>query len=237
MLDPHSIIAFLFDEGKLQIPQEHIDTYWRFNRDHGEAWAQNPECSGKIPLGVYGDSAKVSTAFGAENILGVFLNIVLWKPQSVRASRFMLMSIPESKLWGHHSLDVIYRRVVWSINSLWEGKHPSLDQYGKPLPPHLQKLAGTSITRDNLSFVCTEVRADWSYHKKLWRFANCSWNGISMCYWCPAKAKGDFQSLYWNIDDNTWSQERFSLIDFINKRIPARGICDLTEIEKFFVDR
>lgn len=87
VLDPHSIFAFLTEHAGLTIPSASLKEYWEFNSRHGEPWAQGVPTD-TMPLGLYGDGARVHTKFGSTNLIGIYFNLPLWKPQSVRASRF-----------------------------------------------------------------------------------------------------------------------------------------------------
>ena len=232
ILDPHSVIHFLFETAQLKIPPAHVQQYWRHHAECGEEWAQDPSTHQMIPLGIFGDSARASTQFGSVNIVGIFMSIVLFRPHSVRWSRFLLFSIGAHELWKHHTLNTVYRRLTFSFNCLFEGVHPRFDQYGHQLPPHLEKNAGKPITSDRQCFCVTEVRGDWSWHKKVWRFEKTSWTGVRVCHWCPAKSKGAWPELYWNLTEQScWHNGNFTLGEFIEQRLPSMGICsfDLKE--------
>ncbi|CAL1147539.1 unnamed protein product [Cladocopium goreaui] len=234
ILDPHSVIHFLFETAQLKIPPAHVQQYWRHHAECGEEWAQDPSTHQMIPLGIFGDSARVSTQFGSVNIVGIFMSIVLFRPHSVRWSRFLLFSIGEHELWKHHTLNTVYRRLTFSFNCLFEGVHPRFDQYGHQLPPHLEKNAGKPITSDRQCFCVTEVRGDWSWHKKVWRFEKTSWTGVRVCHWCPAKSKGAWPELYWNLTEQScWHNGNFTLGEFIEQRLPSMGICPLLELKNF----
>ena len=159
-------------------------------------------------------------------MLGIFLNVVLFRPASVRASRFLLFSIGEHELWHYHTLSVVLRTLTWSLNALFDGIHPTFDVHGKNLSPHLQKVAGTPITSAGLCFCVTEVRGDWSWHKKLWRFWKTSWVGKKMCHWCRAESTGSWEGLYWNLTEgSSWYDKEFTLEEFMEERLPPYGIC------------
>jgi len=70
---PHAVIHFLFEKAKLKIPPEHIQQYWNHHSTFGEEWARNPQTHSMIPLGIFGDSARVTTQYGATHVLGIFL--------------------------------------------------------------------------------------------------------------------------------------------------------------------
>ena len=156
------------------------------------------------------------------NLVGIFCNLVLWKPQSVRYSRFLVFAMPEQELWGHYTLNVVYRRITWSLNSLYDGHHPSKGPYDENLSSRLAALAGVEFQH---RYVVTEIRGDWSWHKKVWRFHRCSWVAVSMCHRCPAKSQSTNRAdLYWMFDNNSWDQNHFTLNQFMAERIPPTGV-------------
>ena len=63
MMMPHAIADFLFEHGGLEVPEAFRREYWEFNARHGEPWAVGVDPTA-MPLGIYGDSAKVQTKFG-----------------------------------------------------------------------------------------------------------------------------------------------------------------------------
>lgn len=196
--------------------------YWRTSKALGEPWAQKQESETMVPIGLYGDSAKVTTRFGSENILAMFLNIVLWKPRSVRWSRFLLFAIPEERMTSK-TLPAFLRRITWSCNHAWYGVHPTTEPNGKPLQGKSAALAGQSLTNNHDRFQVTEHRSDWGWHKKLWKFAKAHWNGEVVCHLCDAKGiSEDWQSLYWNIETNNHAE--FSTNGFLAHRMPAHDI-------------
>lgn len=225
ILDPHTTCAYLFNEAGLHVPISHVKQYWEFAKQNQEPWAANVDHD-FMPLGVYGDGAKAVTNVGIENVIGIFLNVILWRARSVRHSRFLIFTIPEEKLWGFQTLNKVWARVVWSLNALWYGFHPSSGPLGEKLPARLEKLAGCPIVGNGMRFQCTEIRGDWSWAKKIWRFESCSWTAINCCHLCPAQSKSEnWEQLYWNFDTNTFDENEFSLTSFINERMPSHGIC------------
>ena len=45
----------------------------------------------------------------------------------------MLFQHLETVATGHHILETVYRKLIWSMQCLWEGKKPKIDWKGKPL--------------------------------------------------------------------------------------------------------
>ena len=218
---PHEIANFLFETSGLRIPAASVREYWLFNRAHGEPWAQDAPLDA-LPVGIWGDGARVSTKFGFTNLIGIFMNFPLWKPKSVRASRFLITIIPEEKIWRHHTLGAVFRHITWSLNCLIDGQHPSKDAYGGQLPRTMEVLANKPFR-----FPCrlTEIRGDWQWRKRTWRFPRCSWNGVKVCFHCRALSQSnDVKDLYWSFENNNWSQ-LFTRDEFMAERVPESGIC------------
>lgn len=229
IMDIHTIIAFLEKSG-LQISQHSLREYWSHHQQVGETWAQHGEHD-RIPLGIYGDSARCATTFGFINLIGIFCNVILWKPKAVKYSRFLVFAIPEQSLWRHHTLNVVYRRICWSLNCLYDGLHPHKGPYEEDLPAHLAALSGSNFAN---RYMVTEIRGDWQWHKKVWRFEKCSWIAVNMCHQCPAKSvSNNPRDLYWMFDDNSWEDCPFTTDQFIAERIPSRGICPLLGLKSF----
>lgn len=221
ILDVHSIMHYLVDTCKLQIPEFAVRKYWDHNRIHGERWAQNVDPS-TLPVGLFGDGATMRTAFGSESLIGIFANLILWTPPSIRHSRFLLFAIPEEKLWGYHTLNKVLRRISWSFECLIQGTHPTVGAYGERLTsPSLRALSGQPFSR---KYALTEIRGDWSWLKKIFRWERTSWNSISVCHMCNAKSSSaDPKDLYWNYHDNNWDTS-FTLQEYLAHRMPPSGI-------------
>ena len=226
VMDPHAILAYLYNEAGLEIPMAEVEHYWEKTRAHGEPWAVASDASNKhVPLGLYGDSATVVTKVGKESVLAVFMNLVLFRPQSVRSSRFLLFAIPEEKLWGDATLALLYQRIVWSCNHLHSGLHPSVGPHGEALPDDLAKLAGTKICKSGTQFSVTELRGDWGWTKKLFR-VTASWVGNQVCYLCPARANKAWHERYYNFENPSWDGAEYTLPQFLRHQMPTRGpIC------------
>jgi len=221
IVDPNSVVTFLVEKAGLHISKGELAQYWNHAAAFGQEWARGVSVDTQ-PVGIYGDSARVFTKFSSVNIVGIFFNLVLWKPQSVRMSRFLLFCIPEHQLWNHKTINTVFRRITWSLNSLHDGLHPHLDQYDQPLPDHLARLAGKPLPRCKL----TEIRGDWSWHKKIFRFERTSWTGIQVCHHCRAVSQSqDSSALYWNFHSNNWDDKPFTFEEFINERMPAHDMC------------
>ena len=223
ILDPHETLHFLFEQAELTIPAEKVKEYWQTSQKFGEPFAKEvkPEFDSLMPIGLYGDSARVDTRFGHENVMAFFLNCCLFRPKSVRWSRFVILTIPEERLTTE-SIRSILRRITWSCNHAFNGFFPTEGHLGQNLDGKALKKAGLPLTSRNLRFQVVELRGDWAWHKKIWQF-QCHWNGQNVCHQCTAKGLGaSWEDLYWNIDSNNHTE--FSLTGFLAHRIPDRKI-------------
>ena len=230
ILYPHRILSFLFDEVGIVVPDEDVQAYWRHARAVGEPWAvNNPSSDLHVPLGIHGDAARLFTQHRFEKLVGVFFNIVLFKPRSVRHSRFMLFSIPHEKLYKNRSLNWVWRRLAWSFNACFDGVHPSVGPQGIALQGRHLELAGKPITQKFQKFCLTEYRGDWEWHRDTWR-PYATWQGIRTCFKCTAVSRGDPAYLYHNTG---WLFSRDWLQMAWGRVFPSGIYCQRSEREKF----
>ena len=233
ILFPYRILTYIFSEVGLEIGQEDIEQYWDNAIAAGEPHA-NESSRGKVPLGLYGDSAQLITKIRKEKLLCLWLNIPIFRPKAVRYSRFLIWCIDNSLLLENKTTNSVLRWVVWSLNSLFEGFNPSTRPGGRPLTPEEELRAEKPFTPQRHSFQVVELRGDWEYHKFLWKFSS-SWKGLQTCFKCPclSKSRGDDGMLYWDVtENNSWSRGEFTATDFINHQLPKRHICTLNRILK-----
>ena len=201
VMDAHRVVHFLMKSG-LEIPEAHVEHFWETCRDKGqEPWAVSSPASRKhVPLGLYGDSCKVA---GGSKLVGIFINLPLWRPRSNRLSRFLLATIEEHRLWGSETLDAIFAHIVRCCNYLFTG----FDENG-------EELANGRL------FAVTELRGDWLFHKQVWKFVS-SWNTVHhRCYLCNATSRSrDPKQLFWNVDGE-WHW--YNRVEFINIQLAHR---------------
>ena len=222
MLDVHSVVDYLWNIVKVRIPKCDVQEFWTHCRNHGQPWAvQHPASDSHVPIGLYGDSAKISTAFNSDKVLGLFFNFPLWRPRTIRATRFLIFAIEESKLWGPHTMNTVLARVTWSVNYLFEGIRPTHDPYGKKLA----KSEGW-ICEDHTKMAVVEIRGDQLWQKQCFKFtASWIWTSARVCHACDARAHGPGSEdrLYWSFD--AWLPFEFSNAQFLARRMPSRGLC------------
>ena len=160
------------------------------------------------------------------------MNLVIFRPRSVRYSRFLLWSCDSSLLYLNRTTNAVLRWVVWSFNWMHEGLNPTSRPGNRPLSDGERQRAGQYLTSGQHKFQVVELRGDWEWHKAIWQFKS-SWKGgvnMGICFKCPAMAKSnDTGLLYWNTDeDSTWCQNEFGTVEFISQLLPSSHICLLT---------
>lgn len=235
MVDPFGIIDYLFNTIGIDVSEVDVRRYWQHHRSRGSAWAlhsQASECT--MPLGIYGDSVKVrSTYQGIEKMIGIFLSLPLFRPKSVRCSRWLLCTVQEELLHSHHTLDSIFRFLTWAFNQMWTGRFPNCGPDGEHLSGKAAVRAGNWIcTKQKWTFQVTEIRGDWMWHRQVFRFLS-SWKAganAPICFKCSAWAKGSVESLYYNVEENArcWTTEYTSVAQWLQQQCP-QDPCDLAK--------
>ena len=231
---PHRILSYLFNTVGVSIPDDAVVEYWDHARQVGEPWAVNsPASCHHVPLGLHGDAARLWTISRFEKHIGIFMNIVLFRPKSTRHSRFLLFSLPHEKLFKNRTLNYVWARLAWSLEACFRGKNPAKGPTGRPLTgKHLLRANLPIDASGNRCFCVTEYRGDWEWHRDTFR-PHASWiSAGQICFKCPAEAHGNPAYLYHNegytlADGCKWVQEEYSLHGFVAKALKDKNLCDL----------
>ena len=229
VLDPHVIINYLFDECKVELPDDSIKAFWDHHHSVQSPWLEQCDATRQhIPIGLYADGARCrQQAFRpVEKVFGIFISLPLWRPRSSRLSRWLLFSIDESLLHERKTLNCVWRRIAWSINSMFWGRYPLVDPEGKRLcGPN----AGKLLTKNAHCFAFTELRGDWSFFKLIFGF-NSSWKGgtnLSVCYQCCSMGTGQPGTRYFEVAENSpsWGN-MFNKVQFLVQQMPQHDVCN-----------
>lgn len=187
ILFPHRILTYLFEVAKLDIDMAVVHRYWDHAIEAREPYA-SADSRDKIPVGLYGDGAQLITKIRKEKVWCLFFNLPLFRPCSIRYSRFLLWCCDASLLHQNKTTNTVLRWVTWSLNCAYDGLNPTGRPGGRPLSKNEAARAGTPLTSARLCFQCVEFRGDWEYHKLLWKLSS-SWVGNHVCFRCPALAQ------------------------------------------------
>lgn len=229
MLYPHRILHFLFDEVGVHIDPNVVKEYWEHSRSVGEPWSVNSQATtAHMPIGLHGDGARLLTQVRYEKQVAIWLNLPLWRPRSIRYSRWLLFSIPSEKVFKNRSFNVVWRRLLWSFHACYEGINPRVGPPGcsRGLQGEALERAGTPICKAGHCFVVTEYRGDWEWHRDVFR-PRANWVSIDVCMKCPAVSKGNDPSMLYYCygpQECSWLRQQYTLHGFISQRLKAKNI-------------
>ena len=227
MLDPHAVIAYLFNEAGVEIGMHKVEAFWKHHQQVGSPFLETFDGTNQhVPLGLYGDGARArQQAYQEpEKVVGLFINLPLWRPRSARHSRFLIFAIEEHLCVGRRTMNRIYQRITWSLNHLFTGRWPSHDMLGNPIN---SAKAGTFLTVDQKKFALTEHRGDWSFYKWLLGFRS-SWKAgtnVPVCYRCAAYGAGHPSTHYYHVGENAqvWGTI-YNASEFIAREMPTSEV-------------
>ena len=200
VLLPEGIIHHLMQSG-LRIPKDRIRKYWAHHRMVGAHWATCHESSGEhIPIGLYGDGAKYGEST-EKKVWGIWMNLVLFRPASVRMSRFLLFAVDYERMLGMRTMYPLLDAVVQSLNRMFDGFHGSC-------------------------YAVTEIRGDWEFHYQVFRMTK-FWNSSAICWRCEATKglRDPVETSYLDFrDEPGWAATEITLHnEFLATAIQLRG--------------
>lgn len=201
---PHEVLSYMYSIGA-RSPRSHIQMYWDWGRRFNCGWARLGDAN-TVRVGIYGDEAKYDDGPPQQKILGIYLNFVLFRPASIRHSRFMIFAMRSCFNLGPATMYPLMWKLVESMHFAFLGKFPD----GKPL------------CDDQSRFLCTELRGDLAWHKFCWQFAARGWQSTDVCFFCNAQTKPP--NLYTDLGtEASWTQTEFNNVwDWAANVLPDR---------------
>ena len=170
-LEPHKVFAYM--NNIVKTPKSHLDFYWQWGKHFNCGWAKHGGPS-VIPCGMHADEAKFRDGPPQEKILAITLNFCLFRPASVRLSRFLIFTIRSCYNLGPSTLYPLFWKLVESFHYAFVGKNPD----------------GSQLCSDGSRFLITEMRGDLDWFKQCWQFEKRGWMAVDCCFFCDAKSKG-----------------------------------------------
>ena len=200
---PHAVLEYLLGQCGLSLADETVIHFWRHMEEVGDTWAlATRDYRAASPrlvwtLGLYGDEAcmQINNA-PFDKIIGIYLNIPLFRPKSTRLSRFLLCSIESVKvISARETFYPILQAIVQSCNQVAE--------------------EGVLGRR----FLVSELRGDQAWIRFL--FSHVSWwKATNVCFRCKAcSGPGDLNYLR-NDSENGWESTIRSTNDFLMQELP-----------------
>ena len=172
-LRPHDVLAFMHETAGAKTPKSHIEFYWAWGKRFKCGWAAEGDAT-IIPCGLYGDEAKYADGPPQEKILGIYLNFILFRPASIRHSRFRIFTLRSRRIVDVHTLYALFWKLVESLHYAFLGQRPD----------------GSPLCSDGARFMVTELRGDLAWHRLCWQFPKRGWTSKDCCFWCDAKSDG-----------------------------------------------
>ena len=186
----------------LEIEESHVKRFWDHLDKVGHEVAvrsrqlRSLEKQQIWPLGLHGDDANmgiISAPF--EKILGMSMNVVLYRPRSTRISRFLLFSLEVKRLVDVRStLNPILARIVESFNRL------------------------TEIGIEGRKFIVTELRGDQAWNRLIFEHES-FWKTVNICFRCEATTRPTH--LNYALCNGSWLATSKSTEDFLMKELPV----------------
>ena len=161
IIDPDQLLAYLWDEVGIEIPDHTVEKYWRETLASDIPWVQYLPAgvsSKTIPLKLSGDDCSYNLQ--GDKCLAWVLSSPLWRPLSGRNSRWPMAIISLKNHLGPLSMRPILMRIVQQLNRCWDEK-----------------------TCSGHHFIVTEIGGDWKYVREVFEMRT-HWNSVKLCHLC-----------------------------------------------------
>ena len=206
---PHNILRYLIETCGLSLPDDLLRAFWDHLDQTGDCWAASTKAFRQSvdrptwPLGLYGDEACIGLINAPFNkVHGLFLNVVLWRPQSTRLSRFLLFAIESEKiLTVVDTLFPVLQMITDSMNQLTE------QGIGK------------------IRFLVSEIRGDQAFIRNVFRH-RAWWLYSNPCFRCRATLQPGPRNYCLYDEPGGWESTRLTTEDFIRHQLTL-PMCDL----------
>ncbi|CAE7212792.1 unnamed protein product [Symbiodinium sp. CCMP2592] len=237
LLYPHEVLHYVHSVVGLTVDKNVVRRYWQFAAAKGLGWATKQTNWQAIPIGLYADETKYGLHESQEKVLGIFLNLVLFRPRSIRLSRFLICAFRTTKLMlpGNRTLLPIFDRIVWSLGWASRGVFPDRGMHGEPLAPEQAQNAGKQLGGE---FFVTELRGDLAWHKLIWGFPD-GWKSTRVCFFCNATQTGrNQQMLYTSTGEQApWRATIYrDVLTWMIDKVPLDSLCPLILLPNFDID-
>ena len=216
VLPPHKILDFLFGSCQLDIDDRLVQRFWQHMEEVQDPWALSTRqyrlAVGKpvIPVGLYGDEANIGMICNPwAKVYGFFLSVVLFRPRSTRASRFLIAAIESTKI-----LDV--ESTMYPIMEL--------------ITNSLNKAAEEGV--QGRYFLVSELRGDQAWFRNIFKHSSW-WTSRQVC--CRCKATTDPTELNYTIysSPNGWQHTLRTTEEFLMDELPD-NMCALFQYRASF---
>ena len=200
---PHDLLNYLMSVCELRLDDEQVLAYWNHMDEVQDSWALSTKdfraaCRDPVwTLGLYGDEAcmQINNA-PYDKIVGIYLNVPLFRPKSGRLSRYLLCSVESSKtISADTTFFPLLRALVDSLNKVAE--------------------EGVCGRR----FLVSEIRGDQLWNKFLFQHVSW-WKAAKVCFRCSACMHPSPFSYMINGSCNGWETTLRSTNQFVFEELP-----------------
>lgn len=169
MILPHELFGALHEAGEQRWSRSvagdpgAVDSFWEHTTKYSKWASQNWSYEKTIPLGIYGDSARVTTY---DSLLVMTWNSVLTSKVTAEESRFVITALPTPYLL-ETSVDELCKVISWSFAVLADGIWPQANHLNQLWPPGSRRsfLGGTPLAA-GFKGLLIEARGDWEWFSK-----------------------------------------------------------------------
>ena len=220
---PHLVLKYLLCDCGLHLQDKLVQKYW----DHLESVNDDIALETKEfrrlaaagtgalcwPLGLHGDEANIGVINNPTNkVIGITLNVPLFRPKATRLSRWLLFAIESDHVW-----------------SVEETLYPVLEVIADSLNPAIQNGVG------GRRFLVTELRGDQSWIRFIFKY-KAFWIGNNICYRCKACTKPTNLNYALNDMPGGWESTVRSTADFINEELEEPYCCYVLSPKVFLLN-
>ena len=183
-------MADLWNEIGIAIPAELVESYWSHYRKVGAPWATWSSATPPpqhVPIALYGDECKLRPG---EKMVGFSMSLLLFRPRSVRRSKFWLFAVQEELEYKRETMDRVLHFIVWALDCLHAGRYPTkgcdgeqlsgvqAERARKEIVPGRRAQRGLGLVQEDLLF-----KSSWKGSAK-----------VPVCFYCQAGGKEPFPS-------------------------------------------
>lgn len=199
---------YLIGSCLLPIDDVLLDQYWNHLDSVHDPWAVSTKdfrraCSKNVvPLGFYGDEACMGLVTDPYNqIYGLFMSVILYRPTSTRMSRYLLFSVDTHR-----------------VKSVEETFYPVL----KMITESFNRLSEEGVQGRN--FLVAEIRGDQAFFKYIFKHESW-WKSNNVCFRCSATAKPTNLNYCIYESPDGWNTTCRSTQSFLGEELPLDDPC------------
>lgn len=218
---PHLLLEYLLCDCSLQIEDDLVRKWWNHLDSVNDDIAVETrefrrligDGTGSLcwPLGIHGDEANIGLINNPTNkIIGVTLNIPLFRPMATRISRWLLFAVESERVWSvEETIFPVLEAITLSVNHAI--------QYGVK----------------GRHFILTEIRGDQAWFRYIFKH-KAYWIGNNICFRCKACAKPNSLNYTLNGVAGGWESTVRSTLDFITEELEEPYCCYVVKFNLFF---